>query len=114
MAIKSITLKSIKRKHKREKTLYGLVILGCINDLEKTIEFMNGEWEEAGIFTTDARYKPEDCLQFEFEGKPALIYPFLEHIPLNLDNFAIWRMNIRPICPAMWVEDFVANYLKDL
>lgn len=111
-AIKTITPKTLVRRHKA-KELYGLVMAGCVNNLEETIDFVNKELRSEGIFRTENEYKYEDCLVFEHDGQTCLVFPFLRHIPLDTHKMAFWRLQIRQFVCAMWVEDYIFNCINN-
>ena len=99
-------------RHKAQE-LYGLILYDCAESLGQALDFINEKYEEAGVFVCDGRYTEEDCLVFEHDDKTGYVFPFLPHLPLDLDNLAIWRMRVRPFIQAVWVEDFIYNKLDD-
>ena len=110
-AIKTITTKTLVRCHKADE-LCGLVIAVRDWDLSETIDFINKEFRRKGIFLNENEYKYEDCLTFDNDGERCLVFPFLPHIPLDLDIMVMWRLRIRPYVLAMWIEDYIWNRIR--
>ncbi len=107
MSIKRIRVEELRRMNGQE----GLILQGCGGDLQEWVDGINDMLTKSNILLDGTNFKAENCLAFENEGLPNLLFPFSEDVKLNMGKLAMWRLQTHSNFGGKWLSDYVDNRL---
>jgi len=105
MSITQINTEQLRRMNNSE----GLVIQGCVGDLQEWVDGINEMLTEAEILRNGSRF--EKAYTFKNEGLTCLMFPF-EDMELDVGKLAMWRLQTHEMFSGTWLTDYVDNKLN--
>lgn len=109
MDIKNINLQDLQEL--RNKDYEFLVLQGCGGDLNEYVDGLVEMLKEAQI--TPQNFKFDEVYSFDNKNLTNLAFP-LNSKDINMGKLAIFRLQIREVFGAMWLSDYIDNYLGDV
>ncbi len=103
--LKILTTDDLRRMRKAE----GLIIQGCVGDLNEWIDGINDILTKEGILLEDTKFT--DVSAFKNGELTNLLFRFTEDIKLNMGKLAMWRIGTHGSFSGTWLSDYVDNYL---
>lgn len=104
--IKEINLDELKElSHGKE----FLVIQGCGGDLQEWVDGITGMLSEEKIIPAGFKFK--NVYSFKKDDLTNMLFS-LDEENINMSKLAIFRLKLREEFGAMWLSDYVDNYLK--
>lgn len=111
--IRKITTDDLRKMKNKE----GLILQGCGGDLQEWQDGINDLLTKENILLDGSKF--ENCLSFEYNGIPCLLFPFEENVKLDTGKLAIWRlrshsMHPRRILQTALLKNIIPNYWNRL
>jgi len=109
MSIMQIRAEELRRMKGEE----GLILQGCGGSIDEWVDGINKMLTKSDILLDGTKFKAENCLKFEKEGRTNLLFPFSEDVKLNMGKLAMWRLQTHSEFGGKWLSDYVDNQLGD-
>ena len=103
--IRKITTDDLRKMKNKE----GLILQGCGGDLQEWQDGINDLLTKENILLDGSKF--ENCLSFEYNGIPCLLFPFEENVKLDTGKLDIWRLRSHSTFGGTWLSDYVPNRL---
>jgi len=87
----------------------GLVIQGCSGDLQEWVVGINKMLSDKGILVNG--HKLNRVYMFKAFGLTNLLFMWVDE-DCYIGKLAMWRLNYRQQFGAMWLDDYIDNYIK--
>lgn len=107
MEIKTINLEELKEL--RNKDYEYLIFQGCGGDLNDWIDGVSNLLKDENIVPSDFRFN--EVYKVENRNCTNLVFD-LNNKDINMGKLAIFRLQLREEFGAMWLSDYIDNYLN--
>lgn len=87
----------------------GLVLQGCGGDLQEWVDGINKMLSDARILIGDR--KLNRVYTFKAFGLINLLFMWVDE-DCDIGKLAMWRLKYRHQFGAMWLDDYIDNYIK--
>lgn len=107
--MKKLKLDEVKKL--KNKNYDFLVLQGCGGDLEEWVNGITNMLKENGIIPDSFSF--DEIYSFEKDGVTNIAFA-LNNKNIDMGNLTIFRLKIRNDLGAMWLSDYIDNYLRDV
>lgn len=107
--MKKLKLEEVKKL--KDKNYDFLVLQGCGGNLEDWIDGITNMLKENGIVPDSFSF--DEIYSFEKDGITNIALA-LNNKNIDIGKLAMFRLSIRNDFGAMWLSDYIDNYLKDI
>lgn len=107
--MKKLKLEEVKKL--KDKDYDFFVLQGCGGDLEEWVDGITNMLKENGIVPDSFSF--DEIYSFEKDGTTSIALA-LNNKNIDIGKLAMFRLSIRDEFGAMWLSDYIDNYLKNI